>query len=110
MQIDKFEEVDSFKKDAKIKYDLWSALNNWNQLNKKWEDSQFHEIDTEEISKESEKYSKTVVICKQLGESSTAVKKLTQMVFDFKDTMPIVLALGNNKLQPRHWNQIKETI
>ncbi len=64
MQIEKFEEIDFFKKDAKIKYDLWNSLDCWSQLIQKWVGSQFHEIDTEEISKESEKYSKIVVICK----------------------------------------------
>lgn len=107
MAIDKFEEVDAFKKDAKIKYDLWNSLMNWVQLTSKWDGSMFHEIDTDEISRESEKYSKIVVICSQL-QDSTAVERLAEKVRQFKDTMPIVLALGNSKLQPRHWTQIKE--
>lgn len=36
MQIDKFEEIDNFKKDAKMTYDLWNSLDNWSQLIKKW--------------------------------------------------------------------------
>jgi dynein heavy chain, axonemal len=32
------------------------------------------------------------------------------MVFNFKESMPIVLALGNPKLKDRHWTQIKQTI
>ena len=47
---------------------------------------------------------------KGLPDNSTAVKKLRQKVFEFKETMPIVIALGNKNLQAHHWKQIKDEI
>jgi hypothetical protein len=35
------------------------------------------------------------------------VKHLKKMVFDFRETMPIVEALGNKNLKHEHWTDIK---
>jgi dynein heavy chain len=35
---------------------------------------------------------------------------LKKLVFDFKETMPIVEALGNKNLKDEHWNEIKVII
>ena len=32
------------------------------------------------------------------------------MVFNFKDTMPIVKALGNSNLKDIHWDEIKQVL
>jgi dynein heavy chain len=45
-----------------------------------------------------------------LPDGSTAVAKLKQMVFEFKETMPIVVALGNKNLKSYHWLQIKDVL
>jgi dynein heavy chain len=42
-----------------------------------------------------------------LPEASTAVQYLKNMVFDFKETMPTVEALGNKDLKDWHWTEIK---
>ena len=74
-----------------------------------WKGDPFVEINTEEISKEAEKYTKIVMRCqKGLRDDSTAVLHLKKQVFDFKDTMPIVTALGNKNYTQAHWNEIKE--
>lgn len=43
-------------------------------------------------------YTKTVIQCERQFPESTAVKHLKKKVFDFKETMPIVEALGNKNL------------
>lgn len=42
-----------------------------------------------------------------MPETSTAVRYLKNMVFDFKETMPTVEALGNKDLKDWHWTEIK---
>lgn len=99
MYIDQFKEVDDFKDIAFNKYSLWSSLEQWNHLVDSWVMAPFCDIDTKKISQESEKFSKVVVKCENgLPENSSAVKQLKNMVNSFKETMPIVIALRNDKL------------
>ena len=63
----------------------------------------------ETIQAESAKHAKTVLVCERnLPGGSTAVACLKKLVFDFKETMPIVAALGNKHLKEEHWAEIKE--
>lgn len=56
-------------------------------------------------------YTKTVIQCERnLPVTSTAVAKLKSLVFDFRETMPIVEALGNKNLKDIHWEDIKINI
>jgi dynein heavy chain len=42
--------------------------------------------------------------------SNPVLEELKDLVFSFKDTMPVVLALRNRNLKTYHWNSIKEVI
>lgn len=45
-----------------------------------------------------------------MPETATACHKLKDMVYQFKEAMPIVSAFNNDKLLPRHWVQIKDIL
>jgi dynein heavy chain len=65
----------------------------------------------DEIEAKADLFTKIVVQCeRQLPPTSTAVKHLKRLVFDFRETMPIVGALGNKNLQPEHWDDIKDVL
>ena len=53
---------------------------------------------------------KTVLNCERNLPPSTAVQYFKKIVWDFKETMPIVEALGNKHLQDFHWQEIKQII
>jgi len=75
---------------------LWKSIQQWESLVDKWKYSAFESINVDEISHQAEKFTKAVMKCKSgLPEESTAVAHLEKMVLDFKETMPIVTALGN---------------
>ena len=42
-----------------------------------------------------------------LGSESPVVQELKNLVLEFKETMPVVVALGNKRLQKVHWEDIK---
>jgi len=87
---------------------LWNSLHVWQENIEKWVGCPFEEIDIETILEQSTQHSKTVLICERnLPDDSTAVHRLKKLVFDFKETMPIVEALGNKYLNPVHWEEIK---
>lgn len=71
----------------------------------------FEAVDVERILEEATLQAKTVLQCERnLPPDSSAVKHLKRLVFDFKETMPIVEALGNKNLEDVHWQEIKEKL
>jgi hypothetical protein len=57
-----------------------------------------HEIDTAEIANTAEEYSVKVSKVQKRMPMSPAVKALAREVSDFRETMPIVSALGSKYL------------
>lgn len=94
-EITQFHDVEEAKRKHIYRAKLWRALNDWTNLMHKWVTANFDDIDVEKISHIAEKFTKTTVQCERnLPTTSTAVKHLKKLVFDFKETMPIVRALG----------------
>jgi dynein heavy chain, axonemal len=90
---------------------LWQSLHAWQQNSSRWKVAPFDEIDIEAILEQSTHHSKTVLMCERnLPKESTAVQVLKKMVFDFKEAMPIVEALGNKHLKEVHWLEMKEIL
>ncbi len=100
-----FFNVEEARTQLKVRHALWNSLKNWGELVEKWNKMPFDVIDVQDISEVSERYSKTVSSCEiTLPEGATAVQELKKLVFRFKETMPIVVALGNRHLEKVHWD------
>lgn len=111
MEAQRFVEVDAAKQEVDDRISLWTALRDWRLKVAGWISAPFDNIDTETITLEAEKYTKIVIRCEGgLPDSSSAVKQLRKEVFQFKEAMPIVIALGNRNLQPHHLKQIQQDI
>ena len=68
-------------------------------------------IDTKNITILAEKYTKISRECERnLPGESSAVQGLKKLVGDFRETMPIVEALGCKDLEPHHWEEITKII
>ena len=106
---------------------LWSSLKVWRANIRKWEVCPFDQIEVADILEQSTHHAKTALVCERnlyteviiqkasgvpeiQRKESSAVQTLKKLVFDFKETMPIVEALGNPYLKEVHWNEIKETL
>ena len=109
--ISQFNDVEEAKRKHIYRAKLWRALNDWTNMIRSWETAAFDDIDVEKISATSDKFSKTAIQCERnLDPTSTAVMRLKKLVFDFKETMPIVKALGCEFLQPIHWAEIRQLL
>ena len=110
-EISQFNDVEEAKRKHIYRAKLWRALNDWTNMIRRGETAAFDDIDVEQISATSDKFSKTAIQCERnLDPTSTAVQKLKKLVFDFKETMPIVKALGCEFLQPIHWAEIRDLL
>eukprot|EP01031_Cornospumella_fuschlensis_P043261 gene43261-52876_t len=94
---------------GKERYDtlkqLWETIRNWAEKLRFWQDSQFTELQVEEIDKEVQNFFKdSFSLQKKLN--SKASEMLKDKVTEFKTIMPNVLDLGNPNMRPRHFEKI----
>lgn len=93
-----------------LRYSMWKSLKEWKSLISQWIDGKFVDINTEEIRIKGEYYTKVVMRCQKALPSNAILDELKELVFSFKDTMPVVLALRNKNLKSYHWDAIKAVI
>ena len=89
---------------------MWKSLIQWKELTKQWVDSQFMSINTDFIKLQADNYTRTVQKCTKVLPVNPVLDLLRELVFDFRDTMPVVIALKNKNLKNYHWEQIKSII
>ena len=85
---------------------MWTHLRDWKVLTGEWIDGQFNNIKIEVIRSKANQFSKA----KKKLNSKPVLDELTELVHNFKETMPVVSALGKKKLLSHHLKQIKEII
>ncbi|RYG64392.1 hypothetical protein EON64_14090, partial [archaeon] len=84
---------------------LWETIRSWAEKLRFWQESQFTELQVEEIDKEVQNFFKdSFSLQKKL--SSKASEMLKDKVTEFKTIMPNVLDLGNPNMRPRHFEKI----
>lgn len=106
-----FEFVEDVKSEINIRGELWQSLRDFRDLVNKWKLEKFSEINTTLLSENAERHAKIALRCENRGlKDSTAVQTLKREVMQFKETMPVVEALGNRKLKAVHWEEIKQII
>lgn len=89
---------------------MWKSLKEWKGLIAGWIGGKFNEIDTEEIKQKAEYYTKIMNRCDKRLPPNAVLNELKKLVIEFKNAMPVVLALRNKHLQPYHWVEIKRII
>jgi dynein heavy chain len=61
--------------------------------------SVFDEINVEEIKQYSDKYSRIISKCTKKLPTNPVLNSFKKLLSTFKDSMPVVIALSNKKLQ-----------
>jgi dynein heavy chain len=93
-----FDNLDELRVQLTNRHLMWHSLADWNSMQADWMDTQFGQIDADNIKKTAEKYSK---ICKRLEgaiDPNPIQMKLKNLVEQFEQAMPIVMALRNPDL------------
>lgn len=100
----------NLKEDLELRYLMWKSLTEWRSLTKSWIDGKFNEIDTEQIISKGEYFTNIIRKSQKKLPPNPILDELKEIVFDFKDTMPVVIALRNKNLKDHHWKDIKTFI
>jgi hypothetical protein len=76
-------------------------------MNTDWVATKFSNIDPAAIAKEADKYFAIAMRLEKNLDPNPIQETLKKQVVTFKEAMPIVKALGNDKLQTKHMDEIK---
>lgn len=89
---------------------MWKSLNTWKKMEDQWYLTPFSQIEAQDIKLEADKFFKTAMKLEKNLPPNLIQEQLKSKVETFKEAMPIVIALRNDKLQENHWQQIKDHI
>ena len=93
-----------------LKHKLWNGMKEWRELAKAWRFTKFKDINVEEIQKLVDTYDKSANLCSINLKDNPVTQIFKDDVEVIKSTMPVVTYLRDEALQPRHWDEIYETI
>nr|KAF6302477.1 dynein axonemal heavy chain 14 [Pipistrellus kuhlii] len=89
---------------------LWEAQEEWRALFQEWKASTLRDIDIESVQTHVSKWMNLMFILEKGLPQSNLVAYLKQSVTSFKQELPVISALGNPCLKPRHWEAFQEII
>lgn len=111
MAISRVESLGNLKDDLYVRLLLWKSTKEWDELINIWNQTMFNKIDVEEIQSLCDKYARYVSKCKKkIPAQNEILIGLEKKVKEFSSTMPVVVALRNDKLKEHHLQQIKDII
>eukprot|EP00919_Chromeraceae_sp_WS-2016_P013564 GHVR01031967.1.p1 GENE.GHVR01031967.1~~GHVR01031967.1.p1 ORF type:complete len:545 (+),score=120.84 GHVR01031967.1:122-1756(+) len=105
-----FEGVDDLKIKFAMTAKLWRAVKEWGEKTSAWNDTKFMQVEIDTVTKEVQQSYKLCVQSEKAMPGNPAVDKLKLQVSKFRNTLPVVQALRNQALQPRHWERVYELI
>jgi len=98
------------------RHKIWYNLDKYRKDSAAWLNNDFQTLDVEQIEKDMKKYESDCNVLKVtmaaiLKETKdTVLEMLTVEVKEISTKMPIISALGNKDLKPRHWKKIIELL
>uniref|UniRef100_A0A8D1UZT8 AAA+ ATPase domain-containing protein n=1 Tax=Sus scrofa TaxID=9823 RepID=A0A8D1UZT8_PIG len=103
-------EISDIEYDLTLRKILWDAQEEWGALFWEWRNSALRSIDTELAYRNVSKWMQIIFVLEKGLPKNDMVTHLKQSVTDFKQELPIITALGNPCLKPRHWEALQEMI
>ncbi|KAM8945402.1 dynein axonemal heavy chain 14 [Pelodytes ibericus] len=96
--------------DLSLRKILWDSTEEWARLSAEWKLTPFEQLNIDVIQRDVNRFSHTLFMLEKGLPANDIVMCLRQSLLDFKQSLPIVVALKNPCLQNRHWDTIYNTI
>ncbi|XP_040839857.1 dynein heavy chain 6, axonemal-like isoform X2 [Ochotona curzoniae] len=103
-----FTEISDIQSDLSLRKLLWETREEWGTLFRGWKNCFLHAIDVESIQKNVFKCMHTILSLEKGLPANDVLTNLKQSVTEFKHKLPVIVALGNPHLKPRHWEALQE--
>ncbi|KAL4470156.1 hypothetical protein ABPG72_009081 [Tetrahymena utriculariae] len=102
-----YETLLSSREQLNLRLSMWKGILEFDALQKDWENLPFASINAKQIASQTEQYIRIVNRCKKNLPENKVIDHLMNMVWKYKDTMPVVTALRSEYLTEDHWRDIK---
>ncbi|XP_072106568.1 dynein axonemal heavy chain 6-like, partial [Mobula birostris] len=89
---------------------LRESEKDWKNLLANWMETWFDELNVDAIQKDVNRFTQTIHLLEKGLPPNDSVPLLKQAVFDFKEMLPIIMALRNPWLESQHWDTIEYTV
>ncbi|XP_069582586.1 dynein axonemal heavy chain 14 [Ranitomeya imitator] len=96
--------------DLSLRKLLWESKEEWGRLSTEWRQTSFENLNVDFIQRDVNRFSHTLFMLEKGLPPNDVVTGLKQSITDFKQSLPIMVALRNPCLQARHWDTIHFTI
>ncbi|XP_066451266.1 dynein axonemal heavy chain 14 isoform X2 [Eleutherodactylus coqui] len=103
-------ELSEIECDLSLRKLLWEAKEEWGRLSTEWRQTSFENLNVDLIQRDVNRFSHTLFMLEKGLPPNDLVTGLKRSITDFKQSLPIVVALRNPCLQARHWDIIHFTI
>ncbi|KAM4860802.1 dynein axonemal heavy chain 14 [Thomomys bottae] len=103
-------EITDIECDLTLRKILWEAQDEWVTLFREWKKCSLQSLDVDLVQRTVSKWLHVIFVLEKGLPKNDAVSHLKQSVMDFKQELPIIIALGNPCLRPRHWEALQEVI
>ena len=110
LPISAFDEVRSLKEEIELRLSMWKSLKEWKELTMEWTVSKFKEINPEVIRSKAENYQRVANKCSRKIPSNPILDELKQLLYEFREAVPIITSLRNQKLTKDHIEEIKQLL
>ncbi|XP_078503488.1 dynein axonemal heavy chain 14 [Lissotriton helveticus] len=89
---------------------LWESQEEWGKLSTEWKLTLFDNLNVDLIQRDVSRLTHTIFMLEKGLPANDILSSLKQNVVDFKQGLPVIVALRNPFLQQRHWDIIQYTI
>ncbi|XP_071833092.1 dynein axonemal heavy chain 6-like isoform X4 [Apostichopus japonicus] len=104
------DDLSEIERDLQLRRLLWESSDEWGKLVADWTITQFDELNVDVMQKNVSKFTQTVFMLEKGLPPNDVLPKLKEKVLNFKQGMPVLVALRNPALRPRHWQEIQKLI
>ncbi|XP_071789676.1 dynein axonemal heavy chain 6-like isoform X2 [Asterias amurensis] len=103
-------DLSEVERDLQLRRLLWESSEEWSRLVDEWTASQFDKLNVDVVQKNVNRFTQTVYMLEKGLPPNEVLPRLKERVLNFKQGMPIMTALRNPALRPRHWQEIQDLI
>ncbi|KAK4311954.1 hypothetical protein Pmani_016585 [Petrolisthes manimaculis] len=113
MQVCPFKELKEVEEEICLKMMLWRSLSEWEDLTHRWYQSEVSELDVRKVRQVTGEYRGRVnhlMGASEEDQHSDVLFHLDSLVSLLEEKLPVLEALTDSALRPRHWQEIDASL
>ena len=110
VQETEFENLKEVAEDIALKRSMWEGDREFDESVEVWSQTVFDKIDVPAMEDKVQKFSKLTVKLERGLPPNKFVPMFKDKVEDYKNLLPVILALLNQSMKTRHWDKVEELI